>query len=527
MDTFDKPMGGTELMYHELMRRLPQHYKDRFSIFNYIGDADFTKTTVYWNQLSYDQQAVQWLSDPKNVEMIDQFVFVSHWQAEQYRKLFNIPGYKTHVIKNAHSGVGQRASGNREKVKLCYTSTPWRGLDVLLDAWELLKPTDSELHIFSSTKIYGTEFAKESELMYQELYDRCKELPGVIYRGSIANEELRKELPSFDILAYPCTFEETSCIAVIEALSAGLRVLTSSIGALPETTEGWAKMYSYLANSDLHAGHFATLLGEEIDHIKRGKLDTILQNQVNVYANRWHWDVRVWEWIGYLNKLIENQSGLIFTNSWERQIFRECYIDNEYDIQPLDNQDVVIDIGCHIGSFSRLVWDKGARNIISFEANPSLYERAKSALPNINVINKAVWRSDEPPQTLKFDDNIVDGNTGMGRVLDGGTIEIESVSLDSILEQYPSVVKLLKIDVEGSEYPILYTSKHLQIVETIVGEFHEYPTTKTINGYSFNRKGLEKYFVDLGWQIDIKEADWSNACGFFRATNIKLITNLK
>ena len=52
-------------------------------------------------------------------------------------------------------------------------------------------------------------------------------------------------------------------------------------------------------------------------------------------------------------------------------------------------------------------------------------------------------------------------------------------------------------------------------------------TTKTINGYSFNRKGLEKYFVDLGWQIDIKEADWSNACGFFRATNIKLITNLK
>ena len=298
----DKPMGGTELMYEELMKRLPQEYKDKFSIFNYPAYADVTKPTIYWNQLSHDQNAVQFLSTPENVEAINQFVFVSNWQAEQFRKTFNIPGYKTTVLKNACIGVEQRQAGARDKVRLCYTSTPWRGLDVLLKAWEILKPQDCELHIFSSTKIYGKDFAINNENYYQELYDKCEALPNVVYRGSVSNEELRKELHTFDILAYPNTFEETSCIAVIEALSAGLRVVTSNLGALPETTEGWARMYSYLASKDLHAVKFADILDEEIIKIKNGDLDSHLELQKQIYAPRWSWDNRINEWIDFLNK---------------------------------------------------------------------------------------------------------------------------------------------------------------------------------------------------------------------------------
>ena len=298
----DKPLGGTELMYEELMKRLPQEYKDKFSIFNYPAYADVTKPTIYWNQLSHDQNAVQFLSTPENVEAINQFVFVSNWQAEQFRKTFNVPGYKTTVLKNACIGVEQRQPGKRDKVRLCYTSTPWRGLDVLLKAWEILKPQDCELHIFSSTKIYGKDFAINNENYYQELYDKCEALPNVVYRGSVSNEELRKELHTFDILAYPNTFEETSCIAVIEALSAGLRVVTSNLGALPETTEGWARMYSYLASKDLHAVKFADILDEEIIKIKNGDLDSHLELQKQIYAPRWSWDNRINEWIDFLNK---------------------------------------------------------------------------------------------------------------------------------------------------------------------------------------------------------------------------------
>jgi glycosyltransferase involved in cell wall biosynthesis len=300
---FDKPKGGTELMYDELMKRLPDNYKEQFSIFNYIPHADFSKKTIYWNQLSYDQEAVQALKDPKLVEQIDHFIFVSHWQAEMFRKLFNIPGFKTHVLKNASLGVMTREGGKRDKIRLCYTSTPWRGLDVLLDAWELIKPNNCELHIFSSCKIYGPEFG-ENDVNYQSLYERCETLPGVVYRGSIPNFELRKELPTFDILAYPNTFEETSCIAVIEALSAGLRVVTSNLGALPETTEGWARMYPYLMDPSLHAQKFASILSEEIENIRGGKLNHHLRQQVDLYNTRWTWDYRIKEWLQFLDSLI-------------------------------------------------------------------------------------------------------------------------------------------------------------------------------------------------------------------------------
>jgi FkbM family methyltransferase len=517
---FNKPMGGTELMYEELMKRLPQFYKDRYSIFNYLPQADFSKTTVYWNQLSYDQEAVQALANPELIEKIDHFVYVSNWQAEKFRQVFGVPGFKTEVIKNACIGVDTRQAGPKEKVKLCYVSTPWRGLDVLLDAWEILKPDNCELHVFSSCKIYGEEFANQSENLYQPLYDKCLQLPGVVYRGSIPNEDLRRELPSFDILAYPNTFEETSCIAVIEALSAGLRVVCSNLGALPETTEGFARIYPYLVDKKLHAEKFASILSYEIDYALKNKAASLLNLQVSSYKPRWSWENRIYDWINFLNKIVQDQINLDFQNLWDRQIFDEVYIGNEYGISTFEPDDVVLDLGCHIGSFSRLAYDNGSRKIIAFEANPDIYYRSKSRLPSeIEVINKAVWRSDEEPKVLKFDVNVVDGNGSMGKVFEGGEIEVESIRLDDVLEKHETV-RLIKIDVEGSEYEILFTSKKLERVKVITGEFHEYPTTKQINGYSLDRKGLQRYFEDLGWKIDVKESDWSKECGFFKAFNL-------
>lgn len=303
---FEKPLGGTELMHIELLSRLNKEDLDTFSIFNYPSAAEQSKKLIYWNQLSYDQNAVQFLQERQNVDKIDHFVYVSNWQAEQFRKIYNIPGEKTSVIKNACIGVEKRVTINtNKKIKLCYTSTPWRGLDVLLKAWEILKPENCELHIFSSCKIYGKDFSSEDK-KYEFLYEWCKRLPNVVYRGSVPNEQLRKELTDFDFLAYPNTFEETSCIAVIEALSAGLRVVTSSLGALPETCEGWARMYSYVENRENHAVLFAKILNEEIGKFREGKISEHLLKQSEEYGNRWHWNNRINDWTHLLQSLKQN-----------------------------------------------------------------------------------------------------------------------------------------------------------------------------------------------------------------------------
>ena len=300
---FDRPRGGTELMHEELMKRLPENYKEQFSIENYAAYLDFNKTTILWNQLSYDQEAIQYLNDPEMIDKIDYFVFISHWQAEMFRKIYSIPGYKTFVIKNASIGVNKRVLRKDGKVRLCYTSTPFRGLDILLAAWEQLQPQNAELHVFSSAKIYGPGYSASEDPKYQYLYDKCEELEGVVYRGSIPNEELRKELPTFDIMSYPNTFEETSCIAVIEALAAGLRVVTSNLGALPETTEGWARMYPYMMDPGLHADRFAEILEQEIEKVREGQLDEQLKLQSKIYTSRWSWDYRINDWLALLDEL--------------------------------------------------------------------------------------------------------------------------------------------------------------------------------------------------------------------------------
>jgi glycosyltransferase involved in cell wall biosynthesis len=110
-------------------------------------------------------------------------------------------------------------------------------------------------------------------------------------------------MTGFDILAYPCTFEETSCIAVIDALCAGLRVICSSIGALPETTEGWARIYSYEDDRISHAETFAKILEEEIENIKSGALEEQLAHQADSYNDRWCWDGRIEEWIKLFDDL--------------------------------------------------------------------------------------------------------------------------------------------------------------------------------------------------------------------------------
>jgi FkbM family methyltransferase len=464
----EKPIGGTELMYNELMSRLDPTLLDRYSIFNYISNADFNKRTIYWNQLSYDQDAVQFLNDEDLRNRIDYFVFVSHWQAEMFRKQFNIPGYKTWVIKNAALPIEKKNFENLgDKIKICYTSTPWRGLDVLLDAWEMIDTSNCELHVFSSTKIYGTDFHSTVNHRYQEIFDRAKSMSNVIYRDYTPNSQLRQELPTFDILAYPCSFEETSCISVIEALSAGLNVVCSNIGALPETTEGWADMYTIKVDRSLHAAKFSELLNKSITDARSEQTTNKLKAQVEVYRERWSWSRRVDDWVSFFNTIIvlEDQSDLTLQNQATQQI---SYANTEFDLEELDNEDVVIDIGAYVGTFSVKAITSGAGKVISYEPNPENFEQLRNSIghiENTKINNLAVWSKDDLIISFTNDSSKSTGFT------EESSLRVQTISLDSILKQHEKV-RLIKITAEGGEYPILLSSTLLNRCEEIVAEIH-------------------------------------------------------
>ena len=93
--------------------------------------------------------------------------------------------------------------------------------------------------VFSSLKVYQVTTDRDE---WEPLYRRCAETAGVEYVGSLTQPELARELRSVNILAYPNTFAETSCISVMEALASGCFFVTSNWEYLPETTAVFARL---------------------------------------------------------------------------------------------------------------------------------------------------------------------------------------------------------------------------------------------------------------------------------------------
>lgn len=204
---------------------------------------------VLWTQHAHDQPAMAALHDPACVRQWNRIVCISDWQKEMFVRQLGVQAERIDVLRNAIGPAFQRMFASREELaaakrgppRLAYTSTPFRGLDVLLDCIPPLRRQYPSVvaDIYSSMQVYGQDAAGDP---FRPLYVRCQTTPGVAYVGSLPQPELAQRLRGAWVLAYPNTFPETSCIAVMEALAAGLAVVTSDLGALPETGAGWATL---------------------------------------------------------------------------------------------------------------------------------------------------------------------------------------------------------------------------------------------------------------------------------------------
>ena len=178
----------------------------------------------------------------------------------------------------------------------------------------------------------------------------------------------------------------------------------------------------------------------------------------------------------------------------DRMIFNGVVLHDEYRLPPcFAPADVVIDVGAHIGSFAYAVVQRGGEHVCSIEPDAANCALAARHLDpyirsgRVQLRQEAVWRSDPNDDALRFDgyhpfprsfkgmEGVV--NTGNGSVVWGGGEPVAKVALDdlidSLTDQGRRAVRLLKLDCEGAEWPILLTSRRLHLIDEIVGEFHE------------------------------------------------------
>ncbi len=262
-----------------------------------------TRPRVVWIHHDIDQDYMQWCKDKTLVDSVACFVFVSCWQRARYLAAFGLPRERCVVLQNATDVGPDLRSWDAGPIWRCaYTSTPFRGLSVLLDAWERLGPRGAELNIWSSMKLY-----RGDDGPYAHLYERAQSMPGVIYHGIVPNAELRAALRTVHFLTYPSTFAETSCLAVIEAMTAGCRVIVPSLGALPETTCGYAHVYPSRSDAAAHARSFSDALRTEFEEPWCGASEMALQQQQHCAA-AYDWRRRVEEWRRLIDSVCDKSS---------------------------------------------------------------------------------------------------------------------------------------------------------------------------------------------------------------------------
>jgi len=298
--------GGTELLQERLYGGdIPRELLEKVQIvFSRARDLDPDKKKIYYcHDLPEDPESSR-LSDPMYRKKFDKFVFVSNWQMEKYNEVRGVEYNRSTVVKNSIVPIDTTKRTKSDKIRLIYHTTPHRGLQLLVPAFvELCKRhNDITLDVYSSFKIYGWE---DRDAQYQELFDICRNHPNIKYHGTVSNDEIREALLSADIFAYPSIWKETSCLSLIEAMSAGLLCIHPNLAALSETSMGLTWMYQWNEDANAHAGGFMQVLhqGIEVMRNQREAIEADLKLQ-KIQVDRVHgWNNKANEWKALLESI--------------------------------------------------------------------------------------------------------------------------------------------------------------------------------------------------------------------------------
>jgi glycosyltransferase involved in cell wall biosynthesis len=237
----DRPGVYDGVTYESFSQIVPASNSALFDvcIFSRVLDPIYqvqTRARILWlhdtAQVKAYEQAIPALKD-----LIDRYFFIGNWQKDDYLKTYKtIPTERIYVTHNGVDETLFSAPVARDKNKLIYINTLYRGLDVLLDIFPSIRhevPT-AQLHLFTGMSLYGDSFS-EWEHQLKPLYDKAKEQAGVHLHPPIIKQNLAKELLSSYLALYPSHFKECCSISSLECQAAGTPMITSDLAGLRDT----------------------------------------------------------------------------------------------------------------------------------------------------------------------------------------------------------------------------------------------------------------------------------------------------
>lgn len=267
----------------------------------------FKGKIVYWTGESYDQPVNRFLHELDVVSAIDKAVFLSQWHRSNMNMYYPEIRNKSTVIRFGVNNTFRDITQMNKQPTMVYISTPYRGLDVLLEAFPLIKQEVpyARLEIYSGMNLYSRD---EQDVKFQHLYNAAKAMPGVTYSPAIDQTTLAQKLSTASIFSYPCTYEETFCTALVNAMSAGCYPIISTLGPLPEVSLGFGRTTNIKKTTDPQefVVNFANECITTFRNLEQGEpsLTNEIQYMVSATRDYYSWKYVADDWIGLFKTLL-------------------------------------------------------------------------------------------------------------------------------------------------------------------------------------------------------------------------------
>lgn len=296
-----------------MMRRLeaviPDALLDKFQIFFSRVHAPLDPERIkilYAHDLPEDPESAHLANQGWN--RFDYIVFVTYWQRQRYMDYYKIDQSRTLVMRNAIVPIKDINKPDiSHNTRIIYHTTPHRGLGLLVPVFRSILSQFSTAHldVYSSFEVYGWG---ERDKEYQELFEQIKAHPNMTYHGAQPNDVVRTAVSQAHVFAYPSIWPETSCLSLIEAMSAKCLCVHSDLGALPETASNYTAMYGYDSDPNVHANKFRGALINALELVKTPEaLDTHLSAAKSYIDLFYNWpDVRAKQWISFLEYAVNS-----------------------------------------------------------------------------------------------------------------------------------------------------------------------------------------------------------------------------
>ena len=134
---------------------------------------------------------------------------------------------------------------------------------------------------------------------YAPLFAEAAQNPAIASHGSVTQRELAQHLRSCAFLFYPCIYPETFCITAAEAMAAGMKIVSTHLGALEETTMGFADLVPITSgDGDILVAAFRKAMQRSVDEFAQNP--TAWAQQMFAQTQRvnkaYKWTARAGEW---------------------------------------------------------------------------------------------------------------------------------------------------------------------------------------------------------------------------------------